>query len=293
VVVDPTINPDVMELYADPAGRGGVLEAAGTVSVKFRNGDVVKAAHRLDPVLQKLDAELEQVDSTGMSDERRQEIAAQINAREQALMTVYTQVAEHFADLHDTPGRMQSKGCIRKVVPWNRAREFFFWRLKRRLHENVLCSQIAKASGGMSVGESRELLNKWFAEGMVAQEEELGTSKSLAEGDSAGLTAQLLRMINNSADPKSVVPEKKELVKKWEDDRTVLSWMDGDQETIKGRISGLTKQRVSREVVKLGVEEPEATIDGLLNMLNKLTPTQRKDALMTIRKGVLLRCDGQ
>jgi len=71
----------------------------------------------------------------------------------------------------------------------------------------------------------------------------------------------------------------------------VLSWMDGDQEAIKGRVAGLTKQRVSREVVKLGVEEPEATVDGLLNMLSKLTPTQRKDALMAIRKGVLFNYD--
>ena len=36
VVVDPAINPDVMEMYADEDSRGGILEPAGIVEVKFR-----------------------------------------------------------------------------------------------------------------------------------------------------------------------------------------------------------------------------------------------------------------
>ena len=37
VVVDPSINPDVMEMYADQDSRGGILEPAGIVEVKFRS----------------------------------------------------------------------------------------------------------------------------------------------------------------------------------------------------------------------------------------------------------------
>ena len=36
VVVDPSINSEMMELYADPTARGGVLEAAGIVEIKYR-----------------------------------------------------------------------------------------------------------------------------------------------------------------------------------------------------------------------------------------------------------------
>ena len=36
VVIDPTINPTQMEMYADPDSRGGVLEAEGLVSIKLR-----------------------------------------------------------------------------------------------------------------------------------------------------------------------------------------------------------------------------------------------------------------
>lgn len=35
-VVDPSINPACMHMYADPRSRGGVLEPEGTVQVKLR-----------------------------------------------------------------------------------------------------------------------------------------------------------------------------------------------------------------------------------------------------------------
>jgi hypothetical protein len=56
VVVDPTINPAAMEMYADPAGRGGVLEPAGIVNIKFRPRELAQAAARLDPALAALHA---------------------------------------------------------------------------------------------------------------------------------------------------------------------------------------------------------------------------------------------
>ena len=47
-----------------------------------------------------------------------------------------------FADLHDTPGRMEARGAVRKVVPWAESRSFFFWRLRRRLAEFDLRKQV-------------------------------------------------------------------------------------------------------------------------------------------------------
>lgn len=35
-VVDKTINPMFMRMYADPRSRGGILEPEGTVQVKMR-----------------------------------------------------------------------------------------------------------------------------------------------------------------------------------------------------------------------------------------------------------------
>lgn len=51
-------------------------------------------------------------------------------------------VAVQFADLHDTPGRMEARGAVRKVVPWVESRSFFYWRLRRRLAEFDLRRQV-------------------------------------------------------------------------------------------------------------------------------------------------------
>lgn len=51
-------------------------------------------------------------------------------------------VAVQFADLHDTPGRMEARGAVRKVVPWSESRSFFYWRLRRRLAEFDLRKQV-------------------------------------------------------------------------------------------------------------------------------------------------------
>ena len=158
VVIDPTINAEQMEMYADPRGRGGVLEPAGTTSVKFRKKDLLKTAHRLDPELRRLDEALlaahtaAEKGAAGDPEARKalSTIQSQMRAREAALMNVYQQVAEHFADLHDTPGRMLHKGVIRQVVPWAGSRTFFYWRLRRRLAIDQFCRRVVDASGGKS-----------------------------------------------------------------------------------------------------------------------------------------------
>jgi acetyl-CoA carboxylase / biotin carboxylase 1 len=120
VVVDPTINEERMEMYADEESRGGILEPPGICEVKFRDKDQKAVMHRLDPVLLELDQEPEANQ-------------AEIAAREAQLLPMYTQVAHEFADLHDRSGRMLAKGVIRDVVKWENARKYFFDRLQRRL----------------------------------------------------------------------------------------------------------------------------------------------------------------
>ena len=91
VVVDSTINSDVMEFYAAEDARGGVLEAAGAASIKFRDRDIVATAHRIDHTLGALDLEL--AAARASADEARvRGVTQQIRARERALFGVYQQV---------------------------------------------------------------------------------------------------------------------------------------------------------------------------------------------------------
>jgi acetyl-CoA carboxylase/biotin carboxylase 1 len=134
VVVDPTINAEMMEMYAETNSRGGILEPPGICDVKFRRPDLLKLMQRNDPVLAELSGKM-----GSLSDQADIEaVQAQIDARQEQLLPLYLQVAYEFADLHDRPERMLAKGVIRKVVPWKDARRHFYWRLKRRLAEMPL-----------------------------------------------------------------------------------------------------------------------------------------------------------
>lgn len=161
VVVDSTINPNVMEFFAAENSRGGVLEANGAASIKYRLKDLLATAHRLDPILKSLDQQLAAGD---LADDRRAELTKQMTARETALLGIYQQIAVQFADLHDTPGRMQSTGVIVQEVDWSQSRSYFYWRLRRRLAEFQLRAQICKHDADLSLTQASALIKKWFVE---------------------------------------------------------------------------------------------------------------------------------
>merc|ERR1712176_220053 len=143
VVVDPTINEEKMTMFSDPEARGGILEPAGIVEIKFRLADQLKAMHRIDPQLQMLDAELEATDDTDKTSQ--EDIKEQITAREELLKPVYLQAATEFADLHDKTGRMKAKGVIKEAVPWADSRKYFFYLAKRRVAQDRYVAQLKAA----------------------------------------------------------------------------------------------------------------------------------------------------
>uniref|UniRef100_A0A665XCG1 acetyl-CoA carboxylase n=1 Tax=Echeneis naucrates TaxID=173247 RepID=A0A665XCG1_ECHNA len=153
VVIDPTINPLCMELYADRESRGGVLEAEGTVEIKFRRKDLLKTMRRLDSVYANL-----------LSDKQCKELESKLKAREEFLLPIYHQVAVQFVDLHDTPGRMQEKGVITDILDWKKVRTFFYWRLRRLLLEQVVKCEILQANKELSDGHMQSMLRRWFVE---------------------------------------------------------------------------------------------------------------------------------
>ena len=117
VVLDTAINPEKIEMYADPTARAGIMEPVGIVNVKYRQNQLIEAMQRLDPQLQR----------TLSKDKILEE------NRIKELTGVFNQVAIHFADLHDRPGRMLAVGAIKAIVPWQEARTTFYRRLCERL----------------------------------------------------------------------------------------------------------------------------------------------------------------
>src|ERR1700743_795088 len=128
-----------MEMYADLESRGGVLEPEGIVGIKYRKERQLETMARLDPEYGQLK---QQSLAKNLTADQLNVIKAKMTEREQLLGPVYLQVALQFADLHDRAGRMEAKGTIRMPLVWKNARRFFYWRLRRRLSEEVLLKKL-------------------------------------------------------------------------------------------------------------------------------------------------------
>ena len=166
VVLDASINSSVMEMYAtSETARGGVLEANGLASVKYRTKDLLKTMHRLDETLISLDKQLAEAGASEAAG-----IKESIKSRECALLPVYEQISVQFCELHDTPVRMQAVGVIRQQVEWKTSRSFFYWRLRRKLAEFDLRKKIIEASTvGRGIAsptplEATDMIKQWFTQ---------------------------------------------------------------------------------------------------------------------------------
>eukprot|EP00933_Yihiella_yeosuensis_P029464 TRINITY_DN23109_c0_g1_i1.p1 TRINITY_DN23109_c0_g1~~TRINITY_DN23109_c0_g1_i1.p1 ORF type:complete len:2264 (+),score=566.09 TRINITY_DN23109_c0_g1_i1:79-6870(+) len=180
VVVDPAINPDVMEMYADEESRGGILEPAGIVEVKFRAAQRGEMMHRLDTQLLSFDAQLKAASGDLSAQEALQ---TQIRQREEKLQPLYTQVACEFADLHDRAGRMKAVGAVRESLAWRSSREFFYWRLRRRLAEQRLVRNLQAADAALSIAEAHSQIQAWLQASLATAQSESESSASQKSGE--------------------------------------------------------------------------------------------------------------
>jgi biotin carboxylase/acetyl-CoA carboxylase carboxyltransferase component/biotin carboxyl carrier protein len=121
VVVDSRINP-LIEMYADPTARGGVLEPSGTTEIKFRTNALYDLMVRTDPS-----------SASGGLRETKEHAKTVLMEHFNSVKPTLLQVANTFADMHDTPQRMKYTGAIRDIVEWSGARRFFHARLSERL----------------------------------------------------------------------------------------------------------------------------------------------------------------
>ncbi|XP_052412557.1 acetyl-CoA carboxylase isoform X3 [Carassius gibelio] len=238
VVIDPTINLQHMELYADRESRGGVLEAEGTVEIKFRKKDLLKVMHRIDAVYSRL---AEQLGNPELPTQERKDLEAKLKSREEFLLPIYHQVAVQFVDLHDTPGRMLEKSVIMDILDWKNARSFFYWRLRRLLLEEVVKGEIMQANQDLSNGHIQSMLRRWFVE---------------TEG-----TVKAYLWDNNK------------VVVEWLEKH--LSQQDGTCSVIRENIKYLKRDYALKHIRSLVQANPEVTVDCIIQMAQDITPSQR------------------
>ncbi|KAJ7623271.1 acetyl CoA carboxylase [Roridomyces roridus] len=144
VVLDPSINPEQMEMYADVDARAGVLEAEGIVEIKMRRDKIVKLMERLDETYATFKRES---NDSSKTPEERAAASSALASRETFLEPTYKQIALLYADLHDRTGRMEAKGCAKPAV-WKEARRRFYWAVRSRVARSAALADIAEASPG-------------------------------------------------------------------------------------------------------------------------------------------------
>ena len=65
---------------------------------------------------------------------------------------------------------MHEKGVIQEVVPWKKARQFFYWRLRRRLLEMEAVERIMSVQKDSNHKQAEVMLRRWFIEDKGATE---------------------------------------------------------------------------------------------------------------------------
>jgi len=176
-------------------------------------------------------------------------IDKRITEREQLLTPMYHQIAVHFADLHDTPERMQEKGVIKEIVPWKRARTTLHWRLRRLLLEDRVESQVLDVRPNFTHGQVGVMLRRWFVE-------DRGQSDGHLWEDNRAVVDWLSAQLDGTA-ARSIVLE---------------------------NIKCLCRDAVLNQANTLMEEYPELMVDSIVHLLQHMNSAQRADAIRAISK---------
>ncbi|ESN91710.1 hypothetical protein HELRODRAFT_70230, partial [Helobdella robusta] len=245
-VLDTKINPEYIEMYADKEGRGGILEAEGTVEIKFRMKDLMKMMHRLDPLCRQLKDKL----SMEIPPPEKTKLEKQLMDRESQLTPMYHQVAVMFADLHDTAARMHEKGCIHDVLVWKHCRKFLYWRLRRLLMEETVKKKIRQINPELKGGQIKSMLSRWFVESK-------GTVMAHLWDDNKAVVEWLTEQM----DPINV-----------------------EQSIVSENIRSFKRDKLIEQIRSLVSESPELTMECFSYLVQDLTITQRTDVANMLSK---------
>ncbi|KAI0883500.1 acetyl-CoA carboxylase [Annulohypoxylon maeteangense] len=245
VVVDPTINPVAMEMYADVESRAGVLEPEGIIGIKYKKEKQLETMARLDPSYAALK---KQAADTNLSKEELSVIKERMAERERQLLPIYAQISIQFADLHDRAGRMKAKGTIREALEWKDTRRFFYWRVRRRLNEEHILKRMAAAS----------------------------TSDKPTDSNGAEATENRQHHLRLLAAWSGIANFDRS-------DRDVVTWYEENAQTIEAKIQQIKSDAVSREMADLVRANKSSALKGLKDMLHMMPVAEREEIMKYLK----------
>jgi len=262
VVIDPTINPEQMEMYVDPSARGGILEPSGIVEIKYRRNQLLETMSRLDPEVASLSMQL-----TTAPEHERRGIAMQLKARQELLLPLYLKVAEHFADLHDVPARMLAKRCVHGIVDWTWSRQFFYARLRRRLAENNCLRELKLADPEGSRKSHSEKMRQLYR----AQVKD--KRPRMLDEDEANEIPQG-QETNEDAD--------KKMPNTIERDHRIADFLESNSSELQSLLAQTAHKNIAETVSKLAGQDASAVLEGLKSALQNLPQEKRRELLLSL-----------
>ncbi|KAI1452042.1 acetyl-CoA carboxylase [Annulohypoxylon moriforme] len=245
VVVDPTINPLAMEMYADVESRAGVLEPEGIIGIKYKKEKQLETMARLDATYAALK---KQAADTNLSKEELSEVKERMAERERQLLPIYAQISIQFADLHDRAGRMKAKGTIREALEWKNTRRFFYWRVRRRLNEEHILKRMAAAS----------------------------VSDKPTDSNSAAATESRQHHLRLLAAWSGITNFDRS-------DRDVVTWYEENAQTIEAKIQQIKSDAVSRDMADLVRANKSSALKGLKDMLHMMPVAEREEIMKYLK----------
>lgn len=214
------------------------------MNIKFRRDKQLDTMARLDATYGELRRSLE---DTSLSKEQLSGIKTKMAEREEQLLPVYMQIAVQFADLHDRAGRMQAKNTIRQPLRWQNARRFFYWRLRRRLSEELIVRRMMAAASAPAPRN--------------------GSAQAATESPRAAHLHTLHAWTG-------MLDEELE-----HDDRKVAMWYEENKKLVQGKVESLRTEGVASEVAQLLIGNKEGGLRGVQQVLSMLPVEERENVL--------------
>jgi acetyl-CoA carboxylase/biotin carboxylase 1 len=278
-----------MEMYADEESRGGVLEPEGIVNIKYRREKQLDTMARLDQTYGDLRRALK---DKSLSASEQSDIKVKMAEREELLLPVYMQVALQFADLHDRSGRMEAKGTIRKALCWREARRYFYWRLRRRLSEELILKRMVAAAPSLPLrnvqpsAPSSTSSNASSAASIASTNTTTSNTSTARPGSPTPSSSPL------TTNTPSVRQSHLSTLCSWtgfldrefeQNDRRVAQWYEENKKVVHSKIETLKTDSVAVEVAGLLMGNKEGGLRGVQNVLSMLPVEEREAVLEYLR----------
>ena len=243
VVVDPTINPDYMEMYADEDARGGVLEPEGIVGIKYRRDKQLETMARLDPATASFAGSWTTPPSPRSSSPRSR---PRWPPAKSSSCPSTCRSPSNSPTCTTAPAAWKAKNTIRKPLQWHNARRFFYWRLRRRLNEEFIVKRMVAASGSPAATTTT---------------------------DSPDLSPRATHLRTLHAWTGLLDDELEH------NDHKVATWYEENKKLVQNKVEALRTEGVTSEVAQLLIGNKEGGLRGVQQVLSMLPVEERENVL--------------